>query len=467
VSAPDQPAAAAPGEPPTATAAQPAGSTTPPGALPTGGHPAVDPPGLDGAAYLRLIGLAALIGIPAALVAALFMALVNSAQGWLWTDLPNALGQDQPPWYLVLFLPAVGAALVLVARKLLPGDGGHDPLDGLSMAPVLWQHAPSVVLAALGTLVFGAILGPEAPLIALGSMVGSLVTVFVRLGPRETQVISTAGSFSAISALFGGPLVAGILMIEAGVGMGALLIPALLPGLVAAAIGYVLFVGFGDWGGLSTTGLAVSGLPPYHGTHLGDLLLAVVIGIVAGLLLAVVRQVGAAVRGLRTSALGMAGVLLLGGLVVGALALSARGLGADSQDVLFSGQKSLGALVAEPSVKIVLILLVAKAIGYAVSLGSGFRGGPVFPAIFLGVALGSVAELVFHTSPTLAVAVGCAAGMAAMTRLLFASLLLALMLVGSNGFDAIPAAVLAAAAAWVVTKSLDARLATRQAAATG
>ena len=102
-----------------------------------------------------------------------------------------------------------------------------------------------------------------------------------------------------------------------------------------------------------------------------------------------------------------------------------------------------------------LILLVAKGLGYAVCLGCGFRGGPVFPAIFLGVALASLAQVVFNTSPTLTIAVGAAAGMAAMTRLLFASLLFALLLDGLGGLDAIPVAVLACAGAWVVVHALE------------
>ena len=66
--------------------------------------------------------------------------------------------------------------------------------------------APGVALAAIATLSFGAVLGPEAPLIALGSAVGVGASRLVRLGPRENAVLGTAGSFSAISALFGGPL---------------------------------------------------------------------------------------------------------------------------------------------------------------------------------------------------------------------------------------------------------------------
>jgi chloride channel protein, CIC family len=100
---------------------------------------------------------------------------------------------------------------------------------------------------------------------------------------------------------------------------------------------------------------------------------------------------------------------------------------------------------------------VAKALGYAISLGSGFRGGPVFPAIFLGVALATVAVILFDVSPTLAIAVGTAAGMAAMTRVVIAGLFFAVLLVGSNGFDAIPAAVLASASAYIATVALERR----------
>jgi H+/Cl- antiporter ClcA len=150
--------------------------------------------------------------------------------------------------------------------------------------------------------------------------------------------------------------------------------------------------------------------------------------------------------------------------VVGLLALLARALGANSQDVLFSGQSSVPSLVEQGSLKIVLVLLVAKGLAYAVSLGSGFRGGPVFPSIFLGVALSTVAEIVFGISPTLAVTVGTAAGMAAMTRLLFAPLLFSVLLVGPSGLQTMPAAVLAAAAAWVLMAIIDPRPAEQNAA---
>ncbi|GAA4360975.1 chloride channel protein [Angustibacter luteus] len=423
-----------------------------PEGTPSGPAPATAP---SGGAYLKLVGLAALIGLPAAGLAAVFLAVVHWLEDLLWVDLPNHLGASEPPWYLVVGLPVVGAALVAAARVLLPGDGGHEPINGLDATPTPLSHLPGVALAALGSLAFGAVLGPEAPLIALGSVVGVAMIRLVKVKGPGGATLTVAGSFSAISALFGGPLPAGILLVEASVGLGAAAIPLLLPGLVAAAVGYLLFVGLGSWGGIDAATLKVSGLPAYEGTHLKDLVLAIAVGIVVAILCTLIRFGAHHLQRLRHTGLGVPGLLVLGGLAVGLIALATRALGADSQDLLFSGQASLPALVSQTSTEIVLVLLVGKSVAYAVCLGCGFRGGPVFPAIFIGVAVASAAGLPLDVSPTLAVAVGAAAGMAAMTRLLFASLLISALLVGTNGLDTVPAAVLACAAAWIVIHAMD------------
>ena len=395
-----------------------------------------------------------MIGVPAAFVAAGFLIVVHQLENVLWDDLPDGLGYSSPPWFLVIALPVVGAALVVFARRVLPGDGGHDPLGGVSVEPTPVSWGPGVALAALGTLSFGAVLGPEAPLIALGSVVGMSVTHFVHVGPRESRVLATAGSFSAISALFGGPLPAGVLLMEAGIGLGAALIPVLLPGLVAAACGYLIFTGLGNWGGLEATTLKVPGLPTYDGTSLEDLAVAVAVGIVAGLIVVLLHRGAGALAALRERGIGMAALLLAGGLAVGCLAELAEVLGGDSQDVLFSGQAGVPTIIAESSAGVVVVILLAKAVAYGICLGCGFRGGPVFPAIFIGVALASIGVVALDTSPTLAVAVGTAAGMAAATRLLISSLVVAALLVGTGAVDAVPAAVLAAAAAWLAVNAL-------------
>lgn len=405
--------------------------------------------------YLRLVVLGAAMGIPAALVAAVFLSAIHVVEGWLWEDLPHALGASSPPPYLVIGIPAVGGALVAVARRLLPGDGGHSPLDGIGAGVTPLRYAPGIVLAALGTLAFGAVLGPEAPLIAIGSCVGLAFGLSRRFGPSEKAVLATAGSFAAISALFGGPMVGALLMVEGGLERGRALVPILIPGFVAAAIGYVIFIGLGGWPGLAEPGLAVPALPAYTSTSVLDLILGVVVGVVTAVLIAAVRR-GAKTLAVEGGARVPMPVLLIGGgLAVGLLAQLAGWLGADPNAVLFSGQDAVPALVGETSTGIVAILLVTKALAYGVSQGAGFRGGPVFPAIFLGIAVAMFPVIWLGVSPTLAVAIGAAAGVVAVTRLLVTAVLFAALLTGSAGLDTVSAAVLASASAWIAINALD------------
>jgi H+/Cl- antiporter ClcA len=239
--------------------------------------------------------------------------------------------------------------------------------------------------------------------------------------------------------------------------MGAAVLPALLPGFVAAAVGYLIFVGLGDWGGLDEPGLVVPDLPLYDGTHLLDLGLAVGIGAATAVALVPLRRVAEDTARVGNARLGMPMLLLAGGLGVGLTAFSADILGADPEDVLFSGQASIPALLREESTAVLLVLLVAKALAYVLSLACGFRGGAIFPAIFLGVGLAALPGLWLDVSPTVVLAMGAAAGMAAQSRLVLSSMLFATILVGSQGADAVPAAVLAAATAWLVAAAVDRR----------
>jgi len=269
-----------------------------------------------------------------------------------------------------------------------------------------------------------------------------------------------AGIFSAISTLFGGPLVAGVMLTEGGISMGAVLIPVLLPGFVAAAVGYLVFLGVGPYTGAPAPGLQVPDLPAYVGTSVPDLIIAIVVGVVTAALIVAINGAAKRVAALQDGRQGDRGVglvaaLLLGGLAVGALAQLATVFGVAPDDVLFSGQASIPALVSESSLIALVVLVIAKAAAYVVSLATGFRGGPIFPAVFLGVNVAAFAVELFGTSPTFAIAIGCAAGMAAQTRSVVTSMLFAALLVGSGGFDAIAGAVFATVASWLTVQALD------------
>jgi H+/Cl- antiporter ClcA len=295
-------------------------------------------------------------------------------------------------------------------------------------------------------------------LIALGLGLGAVAVRLIRLEGTGAQLLVLSGAFAAIAALFGGPLVAAFLLFEVTAASGK--IPAqqigraLLPGFVAAGTGALVFTGVADWGGLHQTNLSLPSLPPYESVRISDLAWCLPMAVVIAAVVVALRHLahGVAARSSR----GPAVLLLVAGLLVGALAVVFRATADRPVDlVLFSGQTELPAVVAEGSAGVLALLVVTKGLAYALSLGAGFRGGPVFPAIALGVAAAMVVANLFpslHTTP--AVAIGIAAGTTAVLRVPFTAVLLATLLMGSSAFDVAPIAVLAAGVAWLVATAL-------------
>ena len=216
--------------------------------------------------YLQALVLAALIAIPVAIVVYGFLALVDWLQEALFDDLPGGLGFDTTPVWWPVPLLALSGLLVAWCIQSLPGNSGHSPSGGFQQgAPTPPIELPGVFLAALATLSLGAVLGPEAPLIAIGGGLAALAirTVKRDAPPGAVAIIATAGSFAAISTLLGSPIVAAFLMLEvAGLG-GTMLAVALLPGLLAAGIGFLVFVGLDALTGHGTFSLAIPDLPAF------------------------------------------------------------------------------------------------------------------------------------------------------------------------------------------------------------
>ena len=409
--------------------------------------------------YVTILVVAALVGAPVALASYWFLQLATHLQGWMYVDLPKALGLGSPAWWPVPVLVA-GGVLVALTVRYLPGHGGETPADGFRAGrgvptPV---ELIGVALAALATLGFGAVLGPEAPLIALG---GGLAAGAVRLLKRDapTQavaLIGAAGSFAAISTLLGSPLPAAFLLMEiAGIG-GAMTSLMLAPGLLAAGIGSLVFIGLDSLTGLGTTSLAVPDLPQVGSPTLSEFGWAFVIGAAAALFGSGIRRIGLALKPLVERRLLLA-TPAVGLLVAGLAILYGETTDKSSSDVLFSGQEALGPLVAqsaEYSVGTLLLLLLCKGLAYGLCLGS-FRGGPIFPALFLGAA-GGVA---MGHLPGLATVSGAAMGIGAMCVAMLGfplvSVLLATLLLMSDGLEVMPLVIVAVVVAYVGRAWLD------------
>jgi H+/Cl- antiporter ClcA len=97
--------------------------------------------------------------------------------------------------------------------------------------------------------------------------------------------------------------------------------------------------------------------------------------------------------------------------------------------------------------------VLCKALAYSISLSS-FRGGPVFPSMFIGAAGGIAASHLPGLSLIPAVAMGIGAMCAVMLTLPFTATLLATLLLGADGVQAMPVVIVAVVIAYVVTARL-------------
>jgi H+/Cl- antiporter ClcA len=411
---------------------------------------------------LGLLVLAAAVGVVVSLAAWCFLEAVHWTEEWIYDDLPDALGYDGLPVWWPLPIMFIAGLIVAFAIVRLPGRGGHVPALGLSTSPTQPIELPGVMAAAVGGLGLGVVLGPEAPLLALG---GGLAILMLQLARRDapsqvTAVLAASGSLAALSFIFDSPLIAAVVIIEAAAIGGPQMTMLLLPGLMAAGIGSLVSLGLGSWTGLSTSDYALETLtvPNFARPDLVDFAWTIPLAIAIAIGVYMIRRIALALVPLvRSREL----VLLpLAGLAVGGLAISFSELKDKPVDqVLFSGESALPTLVSGAdtwTVAALLLLILFKGLAWAISLAS-FRGGPIFPSLFLGAAAGLAASHLAGFAETAAVAVGMGAAVAAILRLPLSAVIMAVLLTGQSGYGATPLIIVGVVVAYVTTRALSAR----------
>ncbi|WP_327071046.1 chloride channel protein [Kitasatospora sp. NBC_01302] len=414
---------------------------------------------LRGRDFRRLLLVSALVGVPVSLVAFGFVSLEHWLQHGVWQWLPQQLGWSGPPWWWPLPALLLAGILVALVVTFLPGNGGHVPAHGLGMTATTPAALPGIFLAAIAGLPLGAVLGPEAPLMALGSGLALLGVERVRpdLPPQARNVLGASGAAAAISVIFGNPLVAGVLLIEAaGVG-GPQLSLLLLPCLLASGVGALVFTGFDHWSGFGIGALNLPTVPPDHTPSAGDFLWGVPLAVLIACCMVPSVRLSGRLAGLverRTVLLTVACATAVGGCA----AVYALATGRSSQEAVLSGQATLAQLAATPhawSVAALLALVVLKGVGWILSMGS-LRGGPIFPSLFLGSALATLLVGVPGFGPAPALAVGLAAGSAAVLRLPLTAVVLATLLLGKDAPDELPLVIVSAVVSFVTGELLRA-----------
>lgn len=414
--------------------------------------PATGLPDVPVASQLRLIGGSVLIGIAAAIGASLFLWLIEEGQMWLFSHLPSSLGIEPTAWWWISLILLTGAVCVVLAR-LMMGKTGDGPLTGFHFHnPLHW--VPGILFAATASLLSGISLGPEAPLIVLGSAIGGLLVIKGKDTTRKA--FGFIGGAAAIGAVFGSPLISGFMILEF-VALGLAPASLIIPVFVALSSSYLVQLGIWSIPGFGVHSLSVPGLPDYPNVQVGDIGIAILVAALAAVVALLARRLGQRIDSWAHSA-PMLWPFIGAAVTATVTVIGVSLVGVDPKQILFSGNAGMSGLIAETSLLVVVFILVAKAIVYAIALGSGFRGGPIFPATFLGVAIGVMIHLLIPGDNVSALAAaGIAASAAAFTKLPGTSALLAAILIFGTGPAIAPFAILGSVVGMIVRISLERR----------
>ncbi|MEU8965127.1 MULTISPECIES: ion channel protein [unclassified Streptomyces] len=390
-------------------------------------------PSVSARTLLPAVVPALVVGVGCSLLFLGVSAVAERLQGVLWTDLPGALGVGgYSALWTIAILTLTGVLVGLVVWKV-PGHAGPDPATlGLGEEAPLRAHVvPGLLVANALMLAGGPSLGPENPIIAANvALAFWLGTRALPRAPGRMWVpLATAAT---LGALFGTPVAAALVVSEALAGRplpvkGSLWDNLFGPLLAAAA------------GALTTTLLASPSfdldLPPFGKPGWGDLLAAIVLACVAAALgmlaVCLFPYVHRAFGGLRHPML----MLPLGGFVLGLLGALGGPL------TLFKGLHEVGELAADPDGRTAgrfAVLAFVKLAALLIAASCGFRGGRIFPAVFIGAAFGLCAHaLVPAVDPSVGIAAGVLGMLLAITRQGWISLFTAAVLVASPGILAL------------------------------
>lgn len=347
---------------------------------------------------MLLLSLPALIiGIASSVVLVVVMKVASVLQSILWSSLPAKLGVplDSPLWTL-LMLTLTGVAVGVVLRYST-GHGGPDPAtEPLIGAPVATSTLPGLLCALIIGLAGGVSLGPEHPIMVVN--IALAVAVGARLFPRVTAldwtVLASAGT---IGALFGTPVAAALIFSQTLSGNNDTpLWDRLFAPLMSAAAGAL------------TTSLFFHPHFSLPIAHYGQMQLvdifsgavvaaiAIALGMIAVWCLPRLHQL---MHRLRNPVL----ILGIGGFLLGILGIIGGNI------TLFKGLSEMQQLAFSQTFTVndYLLFAVVKLAALVVAAACGFRGGRIFPAVFVAVALGLMLHEHVEAVPA-AITVSCA-----------------------------------------------------------
>jgi CIC family chloride channel protein len=406
--------------------------------------------------YKRLLLDTVLLGVVGALSAQLFMFLLRWAQrlflvqlaGYHLPGLPEeggVLNQVIGPhglWLIPVATTVGGLLAGLLVYSLAPeaeGDGTDGAIKAFHhLGGFIQARVPLVkTIASAITIGSGGASGREGPISQIAAGVGSVYATLTHRSDEERRFLVLIGMAAGLSAIFRSPIGTAIFAIEVLYSDMELDAAALLYTLLGSVVAYTVNGLFVGWQPLFQVpaDLRVPGFSDYFWYA--------ALGVVSGVVAAMVPMVFYFVRdGFHALPIPPHVKPALGGLGVGILALV-------FPQVLGGGygwiQEAIyGRLAAE----LLIILVFAKMLAFALTLSSGGSGGIFAPSLFVGAMLGGFLAQLSHQPSAAFVVVGMAAVFGGAARVPIAAMLMVTEMTG--GYHLLVAAGLAVMLSYVV-----------------
>ncbi|HEX4440070.1 MAG TPA: chloride channel protein [Thermoanaerobaculia bacterium] len=302
------------------------------------------------------------------------------------------------PWLRVLIPTAGGLAGGLVATYFF-GEKGPSGISHMIEVVSIGRRTvrvrPSLARAASSVLVIssGGSEGREGPIIQIGAGFASALARWWRVSPERVRILTACGMAAGVAGAYNTPIAATLFVLEVVVGSFSMAIFG--PAVVSAVVSTLLVRRvLGDE--------PVYQVAPFQVESAIEYLPFVVIGLLGGLFSALfVRSLSMGKRLFSLTKLPQWATMAIGGAIVGTIAIfmpQVCGNGFEATDRILHGN---------PTLVLLLILLLAKTVATSATIGSGGVGGVFTPSLMVGAALGGAsAKIVALAFPHLSAPVG-------------------------------------------------------------
>ena len=323
--------------------------------------------------------------------------------------------------YITYFMP-VGVVIIIAIYNIFRNKGKLD--TNLVIASVKEEQKIPVVLIPLiftGTIItqlFGGSAGREGAALQIGGGIGYNLGRLFKLNKNDIHIITMAGMSSVFSALFGTPVTAAIFSLEV-ISVGAFNFTGLLPCLLASVSAYYISTLLGI-SQRTVIDIATGDISAMMIVKV--IALAICCALISILFFFAIKKSECVMKKYFKNPYlrGIIGALIVVILTVVSGTFDYNGAGMNVVERALSGE----ARIYDFAMKIIFT---------AISIASGFKGGEIVPAFFVGATFGCIMGPVLGIGSGFAAAIGMVAVFCGVVNCPIASIILSVEMFGVKG----------------------------------